>query len=154
MQHFIYVSHIVGRVMGWWRWLCDVFLCSFLVWAYILALLLFYMLTTHWSLNCMGIYFGTFAILYAHHSLKLELYGHIFWCFCYFICPLLIEAWIVWAYILVLLLFYMPTAHWSLNCVGIYFGTFVILYARHSLKLELYGHIFGYFCYFICPPLN
>jgi len=71
MQHFICVSHIVGRVMGWWRWLCDVFCVLFLC-------------------------------------------GHIFCHFCDFICPLLIEAWIVWAYILSLLWFYMPTTHWSL----------------------------------------
>ena len=114
---------------------CD-FICpplieAWIVWAYILVLLLFYMPTTHWSLNCMGIYFSTFAILYAHHSLKLELYGHIFWYFCYFICPLLIEAWIVWAYILALLWFYMLATHWSLNCMGIYLGTFAILYAHH-----------------------
>ena len=74
--------------------------------------------------------------------------------FCHFICPLHNEAWIMWADVLVSLPHHLPTAQWSLNCVGGCIGIFAISSAHGTMKLELCGQMYWYFRHFICPRHN
>ena len=103
------MCHILwGRLWSDGRWLCDVFLCSFLVWADVLVILLFHPPTHIEAFLVVGRCIVVLVISSAHHSLKLELYGQMYWHFFHFIRPPLIEAWIVWADVLVFLTSHPP----------------------------------------------